>query len=216
MTETTATVLLTGFEPYGGHKANPSAAVVEALSGRTVTGHEVRGEILPVRLEGLEARLGRLISEAAPSVIVCLGLHPGASALRLERFGVNLADFDIADNAGFQAEERPLNPMQPAALRTTLPLAAIRTALLRRGIPAQLSNSAGTYLCNAALFSTLALTAGQRTAAGFIHLPLLPEQAAGMVAESDAEPQPSMALSLMTDGVRLAIETALRANAETT
>lgn len=207
-------ILLTGFEPYGGREANPSAAVAEALGGETIAGHAVRSAVLPVRLEGLEERLARLIADTQPAAIVCLGLHPSGSAIRLERFGVNLADFDMADNAGLVACGRPLLPDQPAALSATLPLAAMRTALLRRGIPAQFSNSAGTYLCNAALFTVLALTAAHPVPAGFIHLPLLPEQAAAMVTGSDAESPPSMAFSLQTDGIRLAIEAALTAGPE--
>lgn len=201
-------VLLTGFEPYGGRSQNPSAAVAEAFDGESNAGHVIRGAVLPVRLDGLAARLGALIEETAPAVVVSLGLYPGESAIRLERYGVNLADFDIPDNNGEVAREKLLDPGQPVALAATLPLAAIRRALLRQGIPAHISNTAGTYLCNAALFSALSLTAARQVPTGFVHLPYLPEQVAGLLPELDPPP-PSMALATMTQAIGLVIETTL-------
>lgn len=215
MRDSEGTVLLTGFEPYGGRGRNPAAAVAQALDGCVLAGRKVRGVIIPVTLRGLEQRLEALIGEQSPELVLCLGLYPGESAIRLERFGVNLADFEIADNAGARPVDEPLSQDGPTALTATLPLRRILSALLEAGIPAHISNSAGTYLCNAALFTALMLTRQWTTPAGFIHLPYLPDQVADLLAGGDREsspagPPPSMAQATMEAAVRLAIENALR------
>ena len=201
-------VLVTGFEPYGGVGGNPAAAVADALHGQEIAGHDVRGAVIPVVLDGLSVRHSALVGETEPAVVVCLGLYPGETAIRLERYGVNLADFEAADNAGARPVDQPLADGGAAALMATLPLRHILDALLRRGIPAHISNSAGTYLCNAALYTTLSLGGERRVPTGFIHLPYLPEQAAAAPAGTFGPP-PSMALATMEAAVRLAIEVSL-------
>ena len=109
-------VLLTGFEPYGGLDLNPSAALARELDGAVVAGHAIRGHVIPVALDGLEARLAGLIEDCAPALVLCLGLYPGEAVIRLERFGVNLADFEIPDNAGRRAQSQPLSADAPTAL----------------------------------------------------------------------------------------------------
>ena len=93
-------VLVTGFEPYGGRGRNPAAEIAKALDGRMIAGHQVVGRTLPVSYRGLVERLGALIDEHNPAATISLGLWPGEPVIRLERFGLNLADFEIADNDG--------------------------------------------------------------------------------------------------------------------
>jgi pyroglutamyl-peptidase len=178
------TALITGFEPYGGRRQNPSGEVATALDGERIGDLVVVGRRLPVVFAGLAERLDECLVEAQPSVVLALGLWPGESMIRLERLAVNLADSVAPDNAGAHRSGEPLDRSGAAALLTTLPLPAIEAALLAEGIPARLSNTAGTYLCNAALYALLGAIArrGEHTPCGFIHLPYLPRQVAEMLA----------------------------------
>ena len=198
----TRAILVTGFEPFAGFGRNPSAEIATALDGTAIDGCPVVGRVLPVTLEGLDAALDHALSGIDPRAVVALGLAADESAIRLERVAVNLADFTIPDNAGLRARERKLDPAGPDARVSRLPLGAIRAALLARGIPARLSNSAGTYLCNQTMYTTLHALArrGHSCRAGFVHLPLLP----AMVASSGLE-QPSMDVGLMVRAIEVAL-----------
>jgi len=134
---------------------------------------------------------------------------PSQIAQALERVAVNVMDFDTPDNAGYRARGEPCVPGGPVAYFATLPLAAILAALLAEGIPAYVSNTAGTYLCNQTLYGTLHLLVqrGHPARAGFIHLPLLP----AMVAASGLE-QPSMDAGLMVRAVEIALGVVTRAS----
>jgi pyroglutamyl-peptidase len=201
-------LLLTGFEPFAGHAANPAQEVAKALDGRAVGESVVRSAVLPVHHAEAAPRVARLIEEVEPVAVVHLGLAAGRARIALERVAVNVMDFDTPDNAGFRARGEPCVPGGPAAYFATLPLAAILAALLAEGVPAYVSNTAGTYLCNQTLYATLHRLAGRRQAprAGFIHLPLLPS----MVAASGLE-QPSMDAGLMVRAVEIALGVVARA-----
>lgn len=202
-------ILLTGFEPFGAYKANPSAEVAEALDGRVVGGARVRSAVLPVHHARAAAVVARLVDELAPRAIVQLGLAGGRARIALERVAVNVMDFEIPDNAGYRATGEACAPGGPAAYFSTLPLEAILEALTVEGVPAYLSSTAGTYLCNQTFYTTRHLLAsrGAATPAGFVHLPLSPS----MVAAAGLE-APSMDVPLMLR----AIETVLRVVAQST
>jgi pyroglutamyl-peptidase len=195
-------ILLTGFEPFGTYKDNPSASVVEALDGRGIGGETVHGAILPVHHARAAAVVAQLVTDTAPRAIVQLGLAGGRARVALERLAVNVMDFEIADNAGYRATGEACAPGGPAAYLSTLPLAAILEALTAEGIPAYLSSTAGTYLCNQTFYTTRHLleSRGAETPAGFIHLPLSP----AMVAASGLE-QPSMDVPLMIRAVEIVL-----------
>jgi pyroglutamyl-peptidase len=201
-------LLVTGFEPFGGLDANPSLDVAKALDGRAVGEAVVRSAILPVHHTEAAARVARLLDETDPLAVVHLGLAGGRARIALERVAVNVMDYETPDNAGYRAVGEPCVPGGPPAYFATLPLPAILAALLAEGIPAYLSNTAGTYLCNQTLYATLHRLAGRAPAvdAGFIHLPLLP----AMVAASGLE-QPSMDASLMVRAVEVALGVVARA-----
>ena len=179
----TKNILVTGFEPYAGRGSNPAFEVMKALYGRTFGGMTVVGESLPVSLSGMRTKLFTLLDEVRPAAAVCLGLWPGEPMIRLERVGINTADFEIPDNDGVLLKETTISQNPAAAHWSTLPLHAIEIALLKAGIPVRISSTAGTYLCNACLFSLMeGLTArGSKIPAGFIHLPYLPEQVAALL-----------------------------------
>lgn len=209
------TALITGFEPYGSRSLNPSLKLAQALDGAEIGGLTMIGRGLPVAFAGLAGRIEAALDELRPALVIALGLWPGEPMIRLERFGLNLADFEIADNAGARLEDAPIARDGATALAASLPLRAIEEALLAAGIPARLSNTAGTYLCNATLYALLAAVErrGWRIPCGFIHLPYLPEQVAQMLALArggqlelhQRADLASMEYAVMERAVRLAI-----------
>jgi pyroglutamyl-peptidase len=218
------TALVTGFEPYGGRGTNPSATLALALDGARIGGIEVAGRSLPVAFAGLAERIEAMLDAVRPRLIIALGLWPGEPMIRLERFGLNLADFEVPDNAGARLEDTAIIPAGSTARAATLPLRAIQQALLAAGIPVRLSSTAGNYLCNAALYTLLAAIErrGWSIPCGFIHVPYLPEQVAEKLAEARAgrlemhqrADLASMDYAVMERALRLALavtaETALR------
>jgi pyroglutamyl-peptidase len=201
----TNTILLTGFESFGGEPVNPSQAIVAALDGAALGGHRVAGALLPVAFAATRARLEALLEAHRPSLVVALGQAGGRSALSLERVAVNLIDARIADNAGLQPIDEAVIDDAPPAYFSTLPVKAIEAHLRGLGIPAACSLSAGTFVCNQVFFllAHLLATRHRRARGGFVHVPWLPEQAARHRGE------PSMALETMVAGVRAALECAL-------
>ena len=195
-------VLVTGFEPFGDCQANPSEQVARALSGERVNDLEIVTAVLPVeRLRGPE-RLLEAVRLYRPSAVLCLGLAAGRVSFGIERVAVNLLDFRIPDNAGEQAVDQPVVPGGPAAYFATLPVRAIQQAVRAAGVAADLSMSAGTYLCNQVMYTLLHYAAqeGLDLPGGFIHLPALPEHAA-----LASGPMASMSLETMVRGTRAAV-----------
>jgi pyroglutamyl-peptidase len=212
-------VLVTGFEPYGGGRINPSLEVVRHLDGTEVASVPVVGRALPVAFRGLEQRVRALLTEIDPLAILNLGLWPGEATIRLERVALNLADFEIPDNASEMVHDMPLDAEAPTAIPTRLPLRAIERALLEAGIPVRLSNTAGTFLCNATMYMFLRQTVG--VPCGFVHLPYLPEQVASLLARVKEQPTleehqradyASMSLPTMLEAVRIILAVSLAAH----
>jgi pyroglutamyl-peptidase len=212
--------LITGFEPYGGRGRNPAAEVAARLDGATIAGVRLVGRNFPVAFRPLKELIPAALDEVDPAVVISLGLCPGEAVIRLERVAINVADFEIPDNDGVVLVDQQVDADGAAALFATLPLRQIQVSLLDAGIPARLSNSAGTYLCNKTLYRFLCAIEerGRAVPCGFMHLPYVPEQVAVMIAEMQAarsiERQrrtdvPSMSLEVMVDAVRIALEVTL-------
>jgi pyroglutamyl-peptidase len=200
-------LLVTGFEPFAGHDANPAEAVAKALDGRAVGDIVVRGVVLPVHHVAAAAEVSRLLDELDPRAVVHLGLAGGRARIALERVALNVMDYEEPDNAGYRAGGEPCVVGGPPAYFATLPLTEIVAAMVAEGIPAYVSNTAGTYLCNQTLYTTLHRLAGRPRAlpVGFIHLPLLP----AMVAATGLE-QPSMDAGTMVRAVEIALGVLVR------
>ena len=147
--------LVTGFAPYAGRGRNPAADIANALDGRSIAEVPIVGRLLPVALDEIADKAESLLSELKPRVVISIGLWPGETMVRIERVGLNLADFEIPDNHGRLAHDKSLSGNGPAAKFTTLPVRKIEAALLAAGIPSRISNSAGSFLCNACLYSFL-------------------------------------------------------------
>jgi len=197
-TEAVSTILVTGFEPFGAHGANPSEGLAKAVDGRRVGEHTVRGVVLPVHHADAAERLAPILAETSPLAVLHLGLAEGRARVALERVAVNVMDYPLPDNAGYRASGEPCAPGGPAAYFATLPLTAMLKALVAEGIPAYISSTAGTYLCNQTLYWTLHAVNGRprRPAVGFVHFPLLPAMVAGAGQEL-----PSMDFPLMLRAV---------------
>jgi pyroglutamyl-peptidase len=195
-------ILVTGFEAFATHPANPSEGLAKAVDGRRFGAARVHGAVLPVHHADAAPRVLSLIAETDPVAVVHLGLAASRARVALERVAVNVMDYAEPDNAGFKASGEPCVPGGPAAYFATLPLAAILDALTAEGIPAYLSTTAGTYLCNQTLYGTLHALRDRARAPqiGFIHFPLLP----AMVAAAGLE-QPSMDFPLMLRAVEIAL-----------
>lgn len=214
-----ATALITGFEGYGGRGRNPAGETAMALDGCEVGGVKVVGRRLPVSFKKLAAGLTGAMDEVKPDIIISLGLWPGEPVVRLERVGINVADFEIADNEGTRLTDAPVSGNGAPAVLATLPNRAIRDALIAVGIPARISSTAGTFLCNATLHTTLsyAETKRRRPLTGFMHVPYLPEQVAELLKSLEDEQKlelhqradtASMELSTMVRALEIAIATA--------
>jgi pyroglutamyl-peptidase len=134
-------ILVTGFEPFGGHAVNPTEGLAKAVDGRHVGAHVVRSAVLPVHHADAAARLAPLLAETDPVAVVHLGLAAGRARIALERVAVNVMDYEAPDNAGGQATGQPCVPGGPAAYFATLPLPAMLRALTDDGIPASVSSS---------------------------------------------------------------------------
>ena len=198
------TILLTGFGRFAKVEQNPSEQIVAALGGSRVDGHDIVGRILPVSAEQTPAAVRTALAETTPALAFLLGVAPGRAALTIERVAVNVFDFEDPDNDGAQPVDVPIERDGPAAYFATLPLRRIVEAWQAAGIPGALSDTAGTYLCNAAMYTALHATADERLPSGFVHLPSLPDEVAG-----ERTPPPSMPLAMQIDGVRIALEAAV-------
>jgi pyroglutamyl-peptidase len=198
-------VLITGFEPFGGEKVNPSGLVARSLEGRLIAGRLVSTRVLPVETRNVRERLERALAEESPEIVICVGQAGGRPALALERVAVNVLDFDGPDNAGVLCKNEPAVPGGPDARLTNFPVDDVVDAWSRASIPGYVSNTAGTFVCNQTLYELLGLveSASPPILAGFVHLPYLPEQAIA----AGAATTPSMSLELMKRGLEILIET---------
>jgi pyroglutamyl-peptidase len=195
-------VLLTGFDAFGGASLNPSWLAVQALDGDQVDGHTLVAAQLPTTFEGSLRTLAQLLKLHKPVLVMCVGQAGGRSALSLERIAININDARIADNAGQRPLDAPVVPGGPAAYFSTLPIKAMLRALQQAGVAAEVSQTAGTFVCNHVFYGLMHALATQRgfkgTRGGFIHVPYVPEQGA-----------PNMLLPEMVQGLRLAVACAL-------
>ena len=206
MAARSASVLVTGFSPFGGDEENPSRLVARALSQTRIQGLTVVAAELPVVAHSLPEALEPLW-QREPAAIVHLGLAGRRAQVAVERIAVNLFDFPIADNAGERLRDMPVVPGGPAAYWSTLDVAAVVCTLRHQGIPAYPSLSAGAFLCNAALYLSLhhlATTGRNEVPCGFVHLPYLPAQAAAKAPDT-----PSLPLEAMVEAARAVLEAAI-------
>jgi pyroglutamyl-peptidase len=196
-------LLLTGFEPFTPYKINPTEELARAFDGTRVRGATVRGVVLPVHHADAAARVAALLDELRPAAVLHLGLAGGRARIALERVAVNVMNYAVPDNAGCQKSDEACVPRGPAAYFATLALRPALARLTDAGIPAYVSDTAGTYLCNQTLYTTLHRVAalGPPVPVGFMHVPLTP----AMVAAAGLD-LPSMDLATMRRAVEIVLE----------
>ena len=188
-------VLLTGFEPFGTATSNPSGEIV-----KQITGDNIVTAILPVTYTQSAERLLALISEHNPDVVICLGQAEGRTQITPERIAINLDDARLADNEGVTRIDEPILVDGPVAYVSTLPIKEFVTAINAAGVPAAVSLSAGTFLCNHIFYVAQDALRGTKVRSGFVHVPLMDEQA------GEFPGLPTMPLDQMIKAVRTMLE----------
>jgi pyroglutamyl-peptidase len=204
----TTTVLLTGFEPFNKEIINPAWEAVRALDGWSGDGFAVEVLQLPCVFGEANRVIGAAVDRLQPALVIAVGQAGGRVDLSVERVAINVDDAPIPDNAQRQLVDAAIVPGGPAAYFSTLPIKAIVRSLKAAGIPASVSQTAGTFVCNHVFYGLMHRTTGSAVKAGFIHIPYLPEQAArhpGMA---------SMALAEVVRGLKVAIEVSLAVDAD--
>ena len=198
-------VLLTGFNAFAGAVVNPSWLAVQALQGENMHAHRLVAAQLPTAFKSAAEVLANLLKQHKPSLVICTGQASGRSALSIERIAININDARIADNSGDQPIDTPVVPGGPAAYFSTLPIKAMLGAIKQGAVAAEVSQSAGTFVCNHVFYSLMHALATQDTfkgvRGGFIHVPNLQDHT--------IEGLPGMALSEMVHGLQLAVACAL-------
>jgi pyroglutamyl-peptidase len=197
------TLLLTAFEPFDGEALNPSCEVAKAIATSTPTIARVETLMLPVdRFTAIEIALGR-VRESKPDAVMMLGEAGRRFRVNPERVAINVDDFRIPDNKGNQPKGEAIVEGGPAGYFSTLAIYAIVDTLIEANIPAMISDSAGTYLCNRLFYSVMHFITVERLPikAGFIHLPYMHEQTVGKRLDF-----PSLSRPTLIEAIRLAIE----------
>ena len=184
-------VLLTGFEPFGKASLNPSGEIVKQISDKNVV-----TAILPVAYAQSAAALLSLIEQHKPDVVISLGQAEGRTQISPERIAINLDDARLADNEGVVRSDVPIIVGGPVAYESTLPIKEFVEAMKADGIPAAVSLSAGAFLCNHIFYIAQDKFAGTQIRSGFVHVPLMDEQAAEFPG------LPTMPLDQMVKAVR--------------
>ena len=169
-------VLLTGFEPFNNARLNPSEQLVIRIKADDVPGAHILTAVLPVVYGQAASNLLALVNKHKPDVVICFGQAEGRTSITPERFAVNLNDASIADNAGHIRVDQAIRQGSPLALESTLPVKEFVTAIRVEGIPASLSLSAGTFVCNHIFYELQAALQGTAIQSGFVHVPLMDEQ----------------------------------------
>ncbi|HQT84753.1 MAG: pyroglutamyl-peptidase I [Acidiphilium sp. 37-64-53] len=203
-------ILITGFEPFDGDTINPSALLVDSLATTPPPGATLIPLILPCAFAPLHHTLQTALETHQPAITISFGLAGNRQGISLERVALNIIDARIPDNEGNAPIDEPVLPNAPAAYFATLPIKAAMAALHAAGIDAHISQTAGTYVCNAAAFTTmhLATTRYPTMRAGFIHIPYLPTMPA---AQAGA---PALDLTTLHRAASLIIKTCLECNTD--
>lgn len=202
------TVLLTGFAPFDGETVNPSWQAVQQLHGRRIAGHRIVARQLPVEFGTALRALRAAIRETAPSLVLCVGQAGGRAAISLERVAINVDDARIPDNAGRQPIDREIVAGGPAAYFTRLPIKAMLAALREADIPAEVSQTAGTYVCNHVFYGLMHALRTKRVRGGFVHIPYSTDQVALRPGT------PGLPLDVLVRGLRIALRVALETRAD--
>jgi pyroglutamyl-peptidase I len=200
-------ILVTGFDPFGGEPINPAIESVKRLPDNIAGAEIIKLEIPTVRKKSLE-KIEKAINEHNPDVILSIGQAGGRFDISIERVGINLDDFRIPDNEGNQIIDEPVFPDGENSYFVKLPVKSMVQNVQKNNIPASVSYTAGTFVCNHVLYGVMYLIEkkykGKKS--GFIHIPFLPQQVV------DKRNMPSMELDTIVKGLTAAIEAIVKNN----
>ena len=194
-------ILISGFDPFGGEKINPAIESVKLLPDEIKGAKIIKVEIPTVARKSLK-KLEEVIEIEKPDVGLSVGQAGGRTDISVERVGINMDDFRIKDNEGNQPIDEKIAKDGPDAYLVTIPIKAMVQKMIENKIPASVSNTAGTFVCNHVCYGMahLASTKYPNMRTGFIHIPFLPEQVV------DKRNMPSMPLEMIAKGLEYAIE----------
>lgn len=193
-------ILVTGFEPFGNDDVNPSLELLKKLPSQILKADIIKLEVPVVRGNALD-KIKEAIKEYSPDVVLSVGQFMGRADISIERVAINIDDYSIPDNEGNQPIDEPIIEGGPPAYFMTIPIKAILQKLVGNKMPATISNSMGTYLCNHVAYGVANIIAEhENIKSGFIHIPVLPEQTVNKPRT------PSMSLETSTRAIELAIE----------
>lgn len=193
--------LVTGFDPFGGDEVNPSSLAVGKIK-KHVGSLVVHTVELPTSYARSAEVLRAAIAKIKPDIVLCVGQAGGRTELCLERVAINVQDARIRDNDGKQPIDKPVVADGPAAHFTTLPIKACVAAMRKAGLPAAVSNTAGTFVCNHIFYALMDIAASHPTPmrGGFLHIPYVPEQAARLGGA------PSMSVADIVRGIEIVLD----------
>ncbi|MDT9720921.1 pyroglutamyl-peptidase I [Paenibacillus sp. ClWae2A] len=197
-------ILISGFEPFGGDAVNPTGALMEALANEVIEGAELKTILLPVHFDECADLLIAEMEAYRPDVVIACGLAKGRTSITPERIAVNIKDIppgSYADNQGQRPVDEPIVDGSPDGLFSTLPIRAMVNDMSAAGIPATVSNTAGTYICNNTMYRVLDYIRVRQLPirAGFVHFPASTEMA---VLQPSV---PSLPIPVMLDALRIMI-----------
>jgi len=201
-------ILVSGFGPFGEEDTNPSEIVAARVAEKLrEAGHEARHVVLPVAYRRAKAILEQVVGELRPDIAIALGLYGGITHVRVERVALNMMDFSIPDVDGEKPQDLPIDPEGPTAYLASIPTRRVVERLREEGIPARLSYSAGTYLCNYVMYTLLRLSdrTGYPRRAGFIHIPYTID-----IASRKKGLPASLPLDVLVKGVLIAVEETMK------
>lgn len=198
-------ILVTGFDPFGGEKINPALETIKLLP-KDVLGANIITREIPTVIGKSLAAIQKAVEKENPNVVLSIGQAGGRADISVERIGINIDDYRIPDNEGNQPIDEPVISGGPDAYFVTIPIKAIVEKIRAYNIPASISNTAGTFICNhvcygAAHLAAVRTAAGKPMKSGFIHIPFLPEQVIGKPAFT-----PSMSIETIVRGITAALE----------
>ena len=194
-------ILVSGFDPFGGEKINPAIESVKLLPDEIKGAKIIKVEIPTVARKSLK-KLEEVIEIEKPDVVLSVGQAGGRTDISVERVGINMDDFRIKDNEGNQPIDEKIAKDGPDAYLVTIPIKAMVQKMIENKIPASVSNTAGTFVCNHVCYGMahLASTKYPNMRTGFVHIPFLPDQVV------DKRNMPSMPLEMIVKGLEYAIE----------
>lgn len=197
-------VLLTGFDPFGGESINPALEAVKKVSNSISGAEVIKVEIPTVFRKSIE-KIETALETHKPDIVICVGQAGGRFEVTPERVAINIDDARIADNEGNQPIDETIFRDGNAAYFSSLPIKAMVKEMNTNGIPASISNSAGTFVCNHIMYGLLYMIDKKypNIRGGFIHVPFIPEQVV------DKRNMPSMSLDNITKGLECAIKAAV-------